>query len=226
MIFKVSFISSFIFDILFISMNKKTIILDFDYTLFDAKKFRKDLVSCLACFDIDEKLYTKTYNKIRYRGGKEADYLPIKHLKHLARLTNNNYQDLKKEYDKVIDKCIKYLYSDVLLSLKKLQATSYKLILLTFGNPEFQKMKIDNSKIKKYFNKIYYTDKNKTDFVKEIPDNENMVFINDNPNEIVALQKIYKKAKFIQIQRIEGKKYSLKIKKILIIKNLFLFFSL
>lgn len=45
----------------------------------------------------------------------------------------------------------------------------------------------------------------------KIPDTKNTIFINDNPKEILELKKIFKKAKFIQISRIGGKKYNVTI---------------
>lgn len=197
-----------------ILMKNKTIILDFDYTLFDAKNFKKDLAECLKIFGVDEKLWLETYNKIRYRNNKEADYIPAWHLEILAKKTKNNYKDLEKSYNQVINNAHKYLYADTFNFLKNLKKQKYTLYLLTFGNPRYHKIKIKSAGIDKYFKKIFYTAKDKFQVSDKIPGVDEAIFINDNPNEIVSLKKIHPNARFIQIKRSNGKNFALKLKNI------------
>jgi len=187
---------------------KKTIILDFDYTLFDAATFKTALAQSLKSFNIDEKLFFKTYKEIRYDNGKEIDYKPDKHLEKLAAITHNDFNILSKAYFKILDNCQKYLYLDSLAFIKKQIANHEKLILLTFGNPEFQEKKVLSCNLEKYFTEIFYTDKPKITLAHEIIDTDNTIFINDNPREIQELQQIYKHAKFVLIKRKNGKKYN------------------
>lgn len=189
----------------------KTIVLDFDYTLFDAAKFRGDLGASLIKLGIDEKFFSETYKQVRYREGKESDYQPDKHLQILADKTDTDYLKLKDTYYQVIGEAKEYLYPDTLDFLKKMKQENNKLILLTFGNPEFQKLKVQNSGIGKYFEEIYYTDGSKTSLAHKITDDPNVTFINDNPHEILELKSIYPQATFIQISRTNGKKYQLKL---------------
>ncbi len=195
----------------------KTIIFDFDYTLFDAGKFKIDLANSLKNFNISQKQFLETYKKLRDNHQKE--YKPLEHIKILSNITGKKESEIKKAYFKVIENCKKYLYSDSLPFLKKLQATGYKLILLTFGNIEFQKLKVGYSGTCEYFDEMYFTDKNKAHLKDKIPDNKNTIFINDNPHEIEALMKIYKNAEFILIKRTGGKKYDLKLMNIQSINN-------
>jgi len=201
-------------------LKTKIIILDFDYTLFDAKKFKNYLAKSLQIFGVNKKLWQETYDQIRYRSNKEADYSPKKHLKILAAKTNNQLSDLKTAYDKIINNCAKFLYADSLDFLQKLQAKNLRLILLTFGNPSFQRQKIRASGINKYFKKIFCTNKDKFKVSNQIPNADNALFINDNPDEITKLQKIHPKADFIQIKRPNAKKFAVKLKDLKIYTDL------
>lgn len=202
-------------------MNKKSkvIILDFDYTLFDGKKFKNALAKSLLVFGIDKKMWLETYNQVRYKKNKETGYIPEAHLKILVKKTKTNYKDLEIAYNKVIDNAQKYLYKDSIGFLEKLKKQEYTLYILTFGNSGFQKQKISASGINKYFKEIICTDKDKFKVSDQIPGVDEALFINDNPNEIAQLQIIHPRANFIQIKRPNAKKFDLKLKNINKYKN-------
>lgn len=195
-------------------------VLDFDYTLFDAKKFRTALSGSLKQFTITNAMFEDTYKQTRYKNNKEIDYQPKKHLKLLAEKTNNDFKLLSNVYNNVVDNCFVFLYSDVLNFLQRCKNKNYKLILLSFGNPNFQESKVSGAQIKKYFNELLFTDKNKTALAHKIPDNGNVFFINDNPKEITDLQSIYQKAKFYLIKRPNSKNYNFKIENVSTISEL------
>lgn len=76
-----------------------------------------------------------------------------------------------------------YLYEDTIEFLEYYK-DKYDLILLTYGNNDYQLDKINYSKIKKYFNDIIITQKNKN--LLDI-DYNNSIFIDDNPKELKGL---------------------------------------
>lgn len=190
---------------MFICFNDymKPIIIDFDYTLFNAGKFKKALSKSLKNFGIYEKIWQRTY-RFSKKLNKNNEYIPNTHLEILAKKYNCAKNDLQKSYDKIISKTNRFFYSDTLATLKKL-SKNHKLYLLTFGDIGFQKQKIQSSKIEKYFQKIITTNQNKEKIAHDIPDIENAIFINDNPKEIIELKKVYPAAEFIQIVRRGGK---------------------
>lgn len=198
----------------------RTIILDFDYTLFDAKKFKKALAKSLVPFGIDEKTWRITYEQSKFCHGVKKEYLPEKHLKTLANRFNLDFEKLKSAYLPVIKKTVVFIYPDTILFLEKLKGEKNELYLVTYGNPTWQEQKIKTSGIGKYFKKIICTDRKKFETTCKIPGADEALFINDNPNEIAALKIIHPKADFIQIKRSNGKKFALKLKDIKIISDL------
>ncbi len=182
----------------------RSIIFDFDYTLFNAGAYKKALSKSLEAFGINQKIWQKTY-EISKKLNKNNEYIPNTHLEILAEKYNCNLQDLQKAYEKVIKKTNKFFYSDSIATLKKLSKNN-KLYLLTFGDVNFQKQKIHASGTEKYFQKIIITNQDKHTLKNiGIPDIKHALFINDNPKEIIELKKNYPDAEFIQIIRRNGK---------------------
>jgi len=95
-----------------------------------------------------------------------------------------------KNFDKEINN---YLFPETEKTLSYLKNQGHKLILLTLGEPNFQKSKVDNSKIKKYFEKIVYEPKNKAEntLLKDLSmGDEDIIIINDKKEESNEMQKV------------------------------------
>ena len=154
----------------------RKIIIDFDHTLFNAQAFKKDLAKAL---DI-KKLYK-----------------------------NNNYkQQIKKfsqqqqqKFLKILKNSKQYLYKDAISFLKSVQKN--QIILLSKGQPEFQKIKIKNCKLEKYL-KIKTVSKSKINFIKHFKNKQEIIFINDRGKEIDAIKKKFPQIHAIWIRRANG----------------------
>jgi FMN phosphatase YigB (HAD superfamily) len=89
----------------------------------------------------------------------------------------------KKTLDFISKNSKKYLFKNVLENLKKIKEEK---ILLTFGDIDFQKIKIKSLELDKVFDKIILVDENKIifleDFYKKNLDKK-IFFINDNYNK-------------------------------------------
>jgi hypothetical protein len=67
--------------------------------------------------------------------------------------------------------------------IKKLKKNNF-LILLTFGNKSWHKRKVENLKIKKYFDKIILVDKHKTSALKFLKNKKDKILVvNDKAKE-------------------------------------------
>jgi len=166
------------------------IIFDLDYTLLDTKKFKAGLANALdLSIDDFEKSYLENFKN------KKLNYNLEKHLKILKQ---KNTQKLK-QFFKSLDQ---YLFPDSIKILKKLgsapvkarvKKNNNKLILLSFGNKEWQKQKINNLSIKDYFDKIILTDIDKAKILKTLQKTkEKILIINDNAREILEMKKVLK----------------------------------
>ena len=192
-----------------------TFIIDFDHTLFNTTRFKKELARSTRKLGIGPELWLSTYKKTIERVKDAYDYNARAHSQILSKKTGIPAPVIEKRLKLVLPKSEKFLYPDTKAFLKFLKNKGDKIILLTLGNIGWQKEKIKNIKIKKYFDKLIYTYWHKKYLkinLKSSP--KNWIFINDDPGEITELKKIFPQSAFLRIERKEGKKFPKKIDKI------------
>ena len=151
------------------------IYIDFDGTLFNTDKYTEDFMNILNDYGIDKALYNEVNNVIcgnsrLFNINVIIDYFVTKH---------NINNSLKEKINNLLNDS--YVYSDVIECLNILINEGYELYLLTYGDGEFQKLKINASNLSKYFKEIIITEKDKS---KLDIDYENSIFIDNNPFEI------------------------------------------
>jgi len=99
---------------------------------------------------------------------------------------------IEKKLQKLIKNIDNYLFSGAEEILIYLKSKDYRLTLMTLGDLFIQKPKVENSKIKKYFDKIIYEEKDKSEneYLKELADSkEEVLIINDREDQSLAMQK-------------------------------------
>lgn len=172
--------------------------IDFDNTLFNTEDFYRDLLILLKKFYINEEDINEYYDSL----SKNQLFNP---LKIISKITENNPLKIKieKEINCFFSDLSKYLYDDAIVFLEYLNSKNYQINLLTYGDYDYQNLKINNSFIKDYFNKLIITSRNKFDLGL---DYQNSIFIDDDIKQINGL--LSKKAKVIRIRR-EGNKHSI-----------------
>ena len=146
-----------------------TCYIDFDNTLFDTVSFYNDLKIIMNSYGITNDMIKKY--RIEYNG----IYSPLILIDDYIRkgLVDNKIID---EVDILFKKASRYLYSDAKKFLERIKLNN-KLVLLTYGDYEYQKRKITPCSIDECFNEIIITDKEK--YTLDL-DFENGVFIDDN----------------------------------------------
>ncbi|MFZ2193755.1 MAG: hypothetical protein WAV31_05925, partial [Candidatus Moraniibacteriota bacterium] len=81
----------------------------------------------------------------------------------------------------------------------------------TYGHEKFQKLKIKNSDLKKYFSQIIITKNYKADDIKEVSEKlelsleEKIILIDDRPEQIEIAKKKNKKIITLRLRRKEGR---------------------
>lgn len=153
----------------------RKIYIDFDGTLFNNNKFISDCIKILDKYSIDKDIVIRNLNiknKIR-------DFRIV--LKDISKEYNIDEKKLLNNYKKILNN--DYLYDDAIEFLKELK-NKYELILLTYGNNDYQLDKIKSTKIMKYFKNIIITQNNKNEL--DI-DYTNSIFIDDNPDVLRGL---------------------------------------
>ena len=167
----------------------KTIIFDLDYTLLDSKKLKEEGLALFFGMTAGEfsDFYEKNFKK------RNINYDPREHIRMLA---------LDAEEDKKMEELVEFIKNkigDYLLPgakglLKQLKDGGNRLVLMTYGDLNWHKLKINSlPEIKKYFDKVILTDKDKSehDFLRSLADKgEKIIIINDKAAESLRMKEV------------------------------------
>ena len=159
---------------------------DFDRTLFDCDRFLGDLYALVNKYNITKDMFKECQNQSRKYGFNP--YIILSLVKDKIIVDDKLYDDIKN----LINKAKEYLYSDTIPFLKYLKSLNYEVVILTKGNYEYQKEKIDNCSLESLYSELLVTLEHKGELSL---DYKNSIFIDDNPKEILSIMK--KKPKMI-----------------------------
>lgn len=151
---------------------------DFDGTLFDTDKYINDIMTIFNEYGINDKIFNETKNILF----NEHELFNLDKIINYFIQSYNIDVELKTKIDNLLNKS--YLYSEVINCLDILINSGYDLYLFTYGDYNFQSMKIEASGISKYFKDIIITDKDKSQLNL---DYKNIIFIDNNPYVIKNL---------------------------------------
>ena len=130
-------------------MSRKVIIIDFDETLVDTAEIKRRLFGVAKKFGISRAQAEKAYKNLR----KKHHFEPERYVQALRKYNKKVYW---KEFEKIFAKPKEYNYKGAENFLKNL-ARNNKLILLSYADPIYQKKKIKQSGLGKYFDRIILT---------------------------------------------------------------------
>lgn len=161
-------------------------IIDFDDTLFDTEAFKQSRIKVLQEIGVSEDLFKQTYQKAYANALGINTYNDGTHATALA--TYGFDLELVKKTLEVIKSHIKdFLFPDTLDFLQFLKQTDQKLILLSLGEANFQKMKIVGSDIEIFFDQIFTVNDIKENIIQQVvssyANEPGIWFINDKIEE-------------------------------------------
>jgi len=164
-------------------------IFDLDYTLLDTAKFKDNLTEAFA---MSAEEWNSDYKK--YFKDRGVNYNMDKHLEILKKENRLaiSESDIRKKLEEFMKNIDGYVYPRAEELIRQYKNKSKKLILATFGDIGWQKEKIKNLKITKYFDELVFDDVNKGEnkyfqYLKN--SGENFLVINDNARESFELLK-------------------------------------
>ena len=185
--------------------KKPVVLWDLDATLINSSQLKKDMLQKVVelsggVLGKNSSVYNRFYNQyFNYRN----------FISYISDKTGLKSPFIAKELNNVIRQIDNYLIEK---TVKVLEDDSYNHILITYGQMYFQMLKLENSKIKKYFKRIYYTQVSKdflfyTDLIeKEILEAENLIAVNDKKRENIAFSSILPNVTVYEsVDIIEGK---------------------
>ncbi|MFW5888619.1 MAG: HAD family hydrolase [Patescibacteria group bacterium] len=184
-----------------------TVIFDFDDTLFDKSSFVDRLAEIMGVSG-DE--FLDTYNE-HFKKNK-ISYSAYEHLEVLNGIKREQFdkRSAQKRVDEFLQDVSAFVFPDAVKLLEAVRKKEPELILLSAGNSDFQRVKIKNSGISDFFDKIIVT-ADKVDSLRPWSGKE-IIFINDKEGENCKVAKEYPLAKVLLINnsRHSCKAYKLK----------------
>ncbi|MFA4996120.1 MAG: HAD hydrolase-like protein [Patescibacteria group bacterium] len=177
---------------------KTKLFIDFDGTLFDTRRLKTDLFNTFKSMGFAEDKIELTYKK----ACEDYIYSPIEQLQLLQDFKKCDAKEATEKFETLYKKVPDYLFKDSVDFLGSLDREKYEVSLLTLGDEDFQKKKVESSKIAKYFDNIYYCRNQKWIFLKELVDlDEKFFIIDDRGDAMYEISKEFKNSIPIEINR-------------------------
>ncbi|MBI4426892.1 MAG: hypothetical protein HY569_00170 [Candidatus Magasanikbacteria bacterium] len=162
---------------------------DFDKTIFDCYKFEKDIWAVFERQGVKSKDYSATYKKSLCTVSPDLfDYNFQEHIKFLRELGYKLGKEVEIELESLLDKN-NYLFPDTEEFLRFLRENTKKMVLLTAGDDEFQKIKIKKTKLGRWFDEVEIVLGHKEDFLADkIKPGDSVFFVNDSLRENLIIR--------------------------------------
>lgn len=160
------------------------IILDFDHTLFDTPRLKETIQRIFINHGVTEDNFLRTFEESRGQG---RDWKPERQFEILKNLGIPSVDGIRQESYGVMKGSNLFLYEDTIPFLSRIYR-NHPLVLLTYGEDSFQKMKLDGCPDAiKYFDKIVITQNlYKDKEANELSQGKSAVFVDDNPRALAA----------------------------------------
>ncbi|HAZ28331.1 MAG TPA: hypothetical protein DCY48_00965 [Candidatus Magasanikbacteria bacterium] len=171
------------------------VIIDFDDTLFDTEQFKEARLEAVEHLGVSEQEFWETYRIARNSPDGAFTY---SNERHAAVLAERGYSE--KEVLFVLEQTTgehvyEFLFSDTIPFLDFLKHTRERMILLSLGNPGFQKLKTDGSGVSAYFDTVIMVHDTKRHVLREllraVPASDSVWFINDKVDETKQLLSLF-----------------------------------
>ncbi|HAV11718.1 MAG TPA: hypothetical protein DCX32_04245 [Candidatus Moranbacteria bacterium] len=183
------------------------IFIDFDDVLFNTKRFKEDLQNLFFQHGISREVFEKYYHNPDQKKILKT-YDPWNHLEMIRKGEGIDTEKAKKELEEFMVDTTAYLFGDSRNFLKSFSGEF--VCIVSYGESQFQEMKIGECGIGTYCEKVQITDELKSMVIEKIlkdknPQDENVFFIEDRIEQIEDVKKKFPFVKTIFMRRSEGR---------------------
>ncbi len=138
--------------------SKKLLVLDLDHTLLDTDRFfHCDLPGALPQFRAKDVLWERNWER-SYRSATEVGYTLDLHMREMAKLSLRRFplHEIQMLLSEQFANLARYLFNDSLRFLEVAQERGWEIILMTAGNPAWQRYKATACQIAHLLSEIIY----------------------------------------------------------------------
>ncbi len=174
-------------------------IIDFDDTLFDTQAFKEARLQAMLGLGIDEKLFWETYYEARNNVDGIFTYSDALHAQILSQYGFEEKEILQFLHE-ITAQAKYFLLPGAIEFLSFLRKSGQPIILLSLGDSHYQEIKVKQTEIAKFFDRIFMIDETKEKILQEIftkESEEEIIFINDKVEETLNLVEKFPKMKII-----------------------------
>ncbi|OGH65673.1 MAG: hypothetical protein A3J66_01345 [Candidatus Magasanikbacteria bacterium RIFCSPHIGHO2_02_FULL_47_14] len=162
-------------------------IVDFDDTLFDTQALKQARLEAVQQLGVSEEEYWESYREARNSHDGLFTYSDERHAEVLGARGYSRDEVLFQLKTTTGDMLPDFLFPDTIPFLQDLKKYQQPMILLSLGNPGFQKLKTEGAGVNPYFDQIYMVHDTKRHVLEQLfarNDVDNTVwFINDKVAE-------------------------------------------
>ncbi len=186
------------------------IILDFDDTIFNTHNLMRDVCAVFSDLGFQEEQFWGAYAECKEKAG---DFNPEIIINLLNEIKPFDEIKAKKKINSILGNSKDFVYPDFFSFAKNFNKKD--LILLSFGEANFQRTKIKNSGVSPFFSEIIITQKNKTENLEPLCkkySEEKIFFIDDKTKQIDEVKKIFPQIISVKMERTQGRHINTKSK--------------
>ncbi len=184
------------------------IFIDFDDVLFCTRDFKIDFKKVFENEGISSEEFEETYQTVRKSNDGVDGYNYDEHISILDKRGVAEKNVLEKAINDFLVNTEKYIFDDAINFLEKSKERGIELFMISFGSDGFQRRKVENSGLSKYFLDIRVGDINKAIEIKNIigkNTDDEMWFIDDRVDQIKIVKKTFPYIKTILLKRNDGR---------------------
>lgn len=180
-------------------------LIDFDDVILDYQLFKKELINLFSKNNAN--FYNQYYTdyKQKWKNKQPVNYQPDKHIESFSNNKKVDTEKLSNDFRNLIKRTHQFVFPEFLTFIS--QVSSHQKFIITYGDINYQKQKVDNSKTAHHFNDVLVSNIPKAAKIKEyfnnnqIDLNQNIYYLDDRTLWLENVKKEFPQIKTILINR-------------------------
>ena len=178
------------------------IIFDFDHTIFDMTSMHDAIFDAMKEIGIDKETYVDAYELETHWKMFTVQGVANR----LEKITSIDAKKIVDAFHKVRDAADLFVYDDVMDSINLLKEAGHNVYILSWGDHEWQRKKIESAQITDHFEEVITVNQLKSGYLDDwCGDDCNVIVVDDKPAELRAIKERNPSLHLIRVRRENGK---------------------